>query len=91
MPTREDFETALNEVLDDSQESGLRYRDVSAGELHRLVGGYPGRSHRMPVACSVLRRGMRDGDAVLCSPPMGNGAMLKVRFLLPRQLARSAA
>lgn len=56
------------------------YIDVNAGSIHREVGGYPGNGHRMPVCCAVMRRMMNGDDAIIASPPRGNGASLTVRY-----------
>jgi 5-methylcytosine-specific restriction protein A len=58
--------------------------DINAGELHRAVGGYPGRSHRMPICCAAMREEMRAGDEGVTSPASGYGASLTIRYLLPR-------
>ncbi len=82
--TSSDFQTALNEIIRDAQAKGLPYVDVLAGELHRRVGGYPGPQQRLPVCCGVMRRNMGPDDRILAAPPKGNGASLKVRYMLPR-------
>ena len=43
---REDFEQALRALLAGTTGGALTVR---AGDLHRAVGGYPGRDHRMSV------------------------------------------
>jgi 5-methylcytosine-specific restriction protein A len=60
---------------------------MSAGDLHRRVGDYPGNDHRMPVCCGVMRDAMDEdvGDAIVSSPPSGDGASLLVRYVLPRR------
>lgn len=85
-PDRGAFETALKHLLDRARESGATSVDVSAGELHRLVGDYPSNSGRarMPVCCSVMKSMMGPADVVLASPPSGQGASLTVRFYLQR-------
>ena len=35
---------------------------IQAGKLHRIVGGYPGQNHRMPMCCSIMRSRMQEGD-----------------------------
>jgi len=66
-----------------AQNSGNAYVDVNSGELHRDLGGYPGRNHRMPVVCEVLRRLMGENDSILAQPPKGRGASLTIRYALP--------
>lgn len=66
-------------------ECSMDYIDIEAGELHRLVGGYPGTNHKMPSCCAVMKRYMNNNDEILYSPPSGKGASLKIRYYLPRQ------
>jgi len=57
---------------------------IRSGGLHRKVGGYPGRHHRMPMCCAVMRSMMSASDVVVSSPPRGSGATLIVLYKLPR-------
>ncbi len=85
MPTRAAFQAELGRVIQSAQQQGFSHIDVTSGDFHRRVGGYPGRNHRMPVCCSVMRCSMTTGDTVLQEPPKGAGATLVVRYKLPRQ------
>lgn len=84
MVTSTDFRVELNVQLSRAQGQQRPYLDVTSGQLHRQVGGYPGNNHRMPVCCNVMRGEMEDGDEILAAPPRGNGATLKIRYWLPR-------
>ena len=58
--------------------------EVNAGELHRIVGSYPG-DHRMPQCCEVMRReAKRGGGETIFETDSGDGAALTIRYLLPR-------
>ena len=83
-PTASDFQRALDRIFRNAQTQQLAYIDVVSGDLHRDLGGYPSPNHRMPNLCQVMRRNMQAGDEVLYSPPKGQGATLKIRYLLPR-------
>jgi 5-methylcytosine-specific restriction protein A len=83
-PRRSDFETALQRILAGAAAAGQPSVTVNAGELHATVGGYPGPNHRMPLCCQVMKDAMRPSDAVLHSPPSGQGATLTVQYRLPR-------
>jgi len=85
MPTRVAFQAELDRMLQSAQQQGFSHIDVTSGDLHRRVGGYPGRNHRMPICCSVMRGSMTSGDTVLQEPPKGKGATLIVRYKLPRR------
>ena len=82
-PRRSDFEAALQRILAEAAAAGQPSVTVNAGELHATVGGYPGQDHRMPLCCQVMKNAMRPGDAVLQSPPSGQGATLTVQYRLP--------
>lgn len=85
MPTTEDFRRALEEEFRQAASLGRTFVEVSAGSLHRKVGHYPGRNHRMPAACDVMYGEVRDGDEILSRPPKGKGATLAIRYRLPRR------
>jgi hypothetical protein len=82
-PTADDFKSALSTILLRARREGATYADVKSGDLHRIVGGYPGRDHRMPICCSVMRSAMGKNDRVLAEPPKGNGATLSIRYDVP--------
>lgn len=83
-PKADDFRRALSALKKKAAEGGSDILEITAGELHRLVGGYPGAKHRMPVCCSVMRSEMRGPDAIVAAPPKGNGASLRIAYRLPR-------
>lgn len=76
------FEPQLRSLFQEAKTKGYQYLDVVSGDLHRLVGGYPGQNHKMPTCCQVMYRNMKPGDQVLYSPPSGKGATLKIRYFL---------
>ena len=83
-PNKDDFQKKLDEILKKSTEEEKSYVDIKSGDLHRMVGGYPGSDHRMPICCGVMRKNMRLDDKILDEPPKGQGATLKTRYQLPR-------
>lgn len=83
-PKAEDFQKVLDSLLSLAQQRGEGFVDVRSRDLHRMVGGYPGTNHRMPVCCSVMRKALRPGDEVLEEPRSGSGAALLFRYRLPR-------
>jgi len=85
MPTSFDFESALSRLFRRAEEDGRPYIDINSGELHRRVGGYPSRNHRMPLCCDVMKKNMQTGDQILEKPPKGKGASLTIRYKLPRR------
>jgi hypothetical protein len=79
-----DFVDALSAMFAEAFRAGESFLEVRAGQLHRKVGGYDGPNHRMVPACNAMRKLMRSGDQILDQPPKGNGASLKIRYILPR-------
>ena len=57
---------------------------IQAGKLHRIVGGYPGKNHRMPVCCGVMRKRMQTGDTILPNSLRKDGASLQICYLLKK-------
>jgi len=86
MPSADDFRNELYRIMLEATKAGRPNVDINAGELHRRVGNYPGKNHRMPVCCEVMRRALATdaGDVVLEQPPNGQGARLTIRYVLPR-------
>lgn len=84
LPDSYDFKIELYKIFKDSQEGENPYLDVNAGDLHRKMGGDPGKNHRMPLCCDVMKKNMKTGDKILEQPPKGKGASLTIRYRLPR-------
>lgn len=78
--TAQQFRTELSRLLKAASARGFSAVELTAGALHRRVGGYPGQGHRMPVCCDVMRADMGPDDVIVEEPPQGKGASLKVRF-----------
>jgi hypothetical protein len=86
MPSAEDFKHELFQMMAEALKSGSEFVEIEAGELHRRAGGYPGKDHRMPNCCQVMRAqvALDYGDVVKNEPPSGQGASLRIRYRLPR-------
>ena len=82
--TAAEFQAELDAIFKEAQHKSLSHVDVVSGDLHRRVGGYPGRNHRMPVCCRVMRHNIQTGDTVLHEPLRRNGATVKIRYKIPR-------
>lgn len=80
--TSEIFMEEISKLIKNAREAGLDYLDITSGDLHRKVGGYPGRNHSMPTCCNVMRSLMKPNDEVLQSPLKGKGATLTIRYYL---------
>lgn len=86
-PNAEDFRARLDLLLDEADSVGQTYSILTASDLHRQVGGYPGLNHRMANCCQVMLGRMQPGDQILEAPPSGKGASLTIRYRLPRKQA----
>lgn len=86
MATAHRFHQTLCAIFKGASGEGLRLAVVNAGTLHRQVGGYSGRGHRMPACCSAMHSEMQYGDSILATPPKGQGASLTIRYVLPKTI-----
>jgi predicted GIY-YIG superfamily endonuclease len=86
MTIKQRFLDELDQVFRKATVAGQDHVAVSAGDLHRSVGGYRGPTHKMPVCCQAMRSAMDPsrGDRVVSEPPKGKGASLTIRYVLPR-------
>lgn len=84
-PMMHEFRSALRSLLLEARSNGLTEAVISAGELHRAVGGYPGAGHRMPACCNAMYEEQRVGDQLLAKPNKGYGASLTIAYRLPRR------
>lgn len=83
--TTDDFRKELRAMIQRAGRQGRPHAEVNAGELHRVVGGYPnGGAHRMPACCEAMLSEKRAGDEVIFEPAEGKGASLTIRYSLPR-------
>lgn len=82
MPSADDFRRELLAQLDRAKRQGRPHIEVNAGELHRVVGGYPGDGqHRMPVCCEVMRQeATRYRAQTIFETESGNSASLTIRY-----------
>jgi 5-methylcytosine-specific restriction protein A len=91
MPTKilwaDTFEHVIRASLMVASGDGESFVELNAGDIHRIVGGYPGPDNRMPICCAVMYRLMKQGDVVVYAPPKGKGASLTIRYAVPKQRA----
>ncbi len=76
----------LHRMMNEAMDQGKTTADINAGELRSRVGDCPGPNHRMPTCCGVMRGAFAPdaGDMILEEPPSGQGASLRIRYVLPR-------
>ena len=83
-PKSKDFQKQIDEIFEFSESKMLNAVIITAGNLHRVVGNYPGSDHRMPICCSVMKKNMIKEDQILHSPTKGAGASLMIQYIFPR-------
>lgn len=69
-------------MMKEAVQKGKSAADINAGELRKRVGQYPGKNHRTPMCCGVMRSAFMAGDTILDEPPSGQGARLTIRYVL---------
>ncbi len=79
-PVREDFQKCLDIILEIARNNNFPSIVIKSGKLHRLVGSYPGKDHRMPVCCGVMRKTMKGFDKILPNSLKKDGATLEIRY-----------
>jgi 5-methylcytosine-specific restriction protein A len=83
MATKEAFLAELNAQIERAIHQKRRHVEINAGELHRVVGGYPSKSHNMPTCCDVMKDELkRRGGMVIFETDSGNSASYTVRYAL---------
>ena len=81
---RDRFQNKLDEIFKTASAAGWPAVVVRSGDVHLMVGDYPGPDQRMPVCCDIMRKAMKKDDKIVRQPPKGKGANLYIRYLLPR-------
>lgn len=83
-PTKSDFEQALNNEQQKARSEGKTSLTITARDLHVIVGGYPGKNHRMSTCSDVMHSFLKKGygGRVLSGPEKGRGASLRIIYYL---------
>jgi hypothetical protein len=83
MPTVSDFAAEVRAQIGRAKRQGRPHVEINAGELHRLLGGYPAQGqHSMPSCCGAMRDAMRPEDIVVFETDSGFSASLTIRYQL---------
>jgi hypothetical protein len=82
IPNAEDFRQEIKRMRNASRVEGHTFIDIISKDVHRNLGGYPSKDHRMPICCEAMYSMMRPNDNVLYKPPKGKGASLKIRYFI---------
>lgn len=85
LPTREQFSQEIQKQFHEAELRGVPSITLSAGMIHRVLGGYPGLGHQMPSCCDAMYAECdATRDHVVERPKNGRGASLTIRYALPR-------
>lgn len=82
LPNTNDFKSKIEQILYNARNQGDKYVDILSADLHKSLGGYPSKNHRMASCCEVMYSMMKSKDEVIAAPPKGKGATLKIRYYL---------
>lgn len=74
------FKEEIDRLFSEEKSKGADHIDITSGDVHRTVGGYPSKNHNMPTCCEVMYSLMKPGDEILKAPPKGKGATLEIRY-----------
>ena len=88
LPSANDFKNEIEKTKYNAKLEGKAYVDILSGDLHKSLGGYPARNHRMASCCQVMYQMMKSSDEVLTAPPKGKGATLKIRYYLDNDFSK---
>jgi hypothetical protein len=66
MPTADEFRTELYRMMQGAFKQDCDYVNIEAGELHRRIGGYPGKENRMPNCCQVMMADVYPSEQRTC-------------------------
>ena len=88
MVAMQDFRRELEAQFGRAEKQERPHIEINAGELHRVIGGYPpksGASHRMPACCETMWQEFKKGRAeVIHETDSRQSAALTIRYALPR-------
>lgn len=82
MPNKEDFIKEIQRLMQEAKSKGAEYVDIVSGDVHRNLGGYPGKNHRMRTCCEAMYAKMGTKDEVLNAPASTYGATVEIRYYL---------
>ena len=84
-PSTAEFREELHKQIQRARRQGRPHAEINAGELHRVLGGYPPKSGEpaaaMPSCCDAMREEFEKGNAdIVFEPKKGKGASLTIRY-----------
>lgn len=82
IPKTDDFKTEIERLKTYARAEGKNFIELVSADIHKTVGGYPSKNHRMATCCTTMYSLMKTGDEIISSPPKGKGSSLKIRYYL---------
>jgi ABC-type nitrate/sulfonate/bicarbonate transport system ATPase subunit len=67
-PKKADFMKALEILKQEKREAGEEFFELKAGDFHKMVWDYKGRSHRMKLCCLAMYDSMGANDEIVQMP-----------------------
>ncbi len=82
-PNKENFQDFIDFIFKQNIKLQNEWVDIKSGNIHQLLGSYPGRSNRMKSCCTVMYKlTEKMKHEIISAPPKGFGANLVIRFYL---------
>lgn len=81
-PSTEDFLAEIQRLKTIARNEDKSFIELVSADIHKNVGGYPSKNHRMATCCTTMYSLMNSRDEIISSPPKGKGASLKIRYYL---------
>lgn len=82
IPVKKDFDLKIVELKSISRNNGESFLKMTSEDLHKSVGGYPAKNHRMATCCKAMYDAMQTRDEIIQAPPKGRGASLTIKYFL---------
>ena len=80
-PNNQDIKRCVEGILEIAKNNNLTSIVVSAKDIHKIIGDYPG-NHRIPMVCDVMRKTMPETYEELPNNLKKDGASFKIRYHL---------
>ena len=83
VPNVENFNKIIQVIFELNLELQNEWVDIKAGNIHQLLGSYPGSSHRIKTCCEVMYKIAKTRKhEIIYSPKKSFGASLTIRYYL---------
>lgn len=78
----ESIKKIINTIKQEARRRGQECIEITAKDVHDIVGGYANGNTRYPMCCSAMYSLMNFKDEIMYAPPKGKGSKLKIKYYL---------